>query len=242
MRKLAVVMVALAVQGCSSEVPLSNSGYQSRADAQLEQRLRDNALRGTGTGPGISYSPVISTESRPAAITTQPIGTPIATATPTATAAGVDADRSAGVQASPSNAVPVLVGNNGAALSDEQSFDAVTSRETIESDAERRAQQAAAYQVVQPGALPTRGADTGPNIVDFALSTTNRVGQKIYSRFLGSQGRMQRACAGYPSADAAQRAFLAAGGPRRDRKGMDPDGDGFACAWDPSPYRAAAGR
>lgn len=241
MRKLAVAMVALAVQGCSNEVPLSNSGYQSRADAQLEQRLRDNALRGTTGGPGISYGPVISTEARPTQITTQPIGTPVVTTT-AAAPAGADANRTTGIQASPSNAAPVLVGNNGASLSDEQNFDAVSSRETIESDAARRAQQAAAYQVVQPGALPTRGADTGPNIVDFALKTNNRVGQQVYSRFLASQGRMQRACAGYPSADAAQRAFLANGGPERDRKGMDPDGDGFACAWDPSPYRAAAGR
>ena len=33
------------------------------------------------------------------------------------------------------------------------------------------------------------------------------------------------------------KAFLEAGGPKRDRKGLDPDGDGFACAWDPRPFR-----
>ena len=37
----------------------------------------------------------------------------------------------------------------------------------------------------------------------------------------------------------AQQAFLEAGGPERDRKGLDPDGDGYACAWDPTPFRAA---
>ena len=38
---------------------------------------------------------------------------------------------------------------------------------------------------------------------------------------------------------AAQEAFLKAGGPERDRYGLDPDGDGFACRWDPTPFRAA---
>ena len=45
------------------------------------------------------------------------------------------------------------------------------------------------------------------------------------------------ACARYGSPDLAQQAFLAAGGPDRDRRGLDPDGDGFACAWDPRPFR-----
>ncbi|CAN0586593.1 unnamed protein product, partial [Ectocarpus sp. 12 AP-2014] len=41
-------------------------------------------------------------------------------------------------------------------------------------------------------------------------------------------------------ADQAQIAFLEAGGPEKDRNGMDPDGDGFACNWDPTPFRRAA--
>ena len=50
-----------------------------------------------------------------------------------------------------------------------------------------------------------------------------------------------RTCSGYASADIAQRAFIAAGGPILDPKGMDPDGDGFVCGWDPRPVRNAAG-
>ena len=46
-----------------------------------------------------------------------------------------------------------------------------------------------------------------------------------------------RACRSYASADAAQTAFIAAGGPVIDPRGMDPDGDGFVCGWDPRPYR-----
>ena len=32
-----------------------------------------------------------------------------------------------------------------------------------------------------------------------------------------------------------------AGGPERDQFGIDPDGDGYACSWDPSPFRKAVG-
>lgn len=122
-------------------------------------------------------------------------------------------------------------------ISDEQDFDAVSSRETIESDAERLRAQRDAYQVIEPTALPDRAGD-GPNVVAFALSTQHAVGQKVYRRTaFPSANRYQKNCGQFLSADLAQEAFLAAGGPERDKLGMDPDGDGFACDWDPSPYR-----
>ena len=162
--------------------------------------------------------------------------------------------RSSGIEASPSNAAPVLVGavpvanptvpvTSGTGISDEQDFDAVASRETIESDAARRAQQAAQYQVVQPSALPPPPESTGPNIVEYALNAPNSVGQEWYSRFaFAREGRQLRNCAEYGTPYEAQRDFLARGGPERDPRGLDPDGDGFACAWDPAPFRAAVGR
>jgi hypothetical protein len=128
-------------------------------------------------------------------------------------------------------------------ISDEQDFAAVSDRRTIENDAARIAQATAAYEVIQPTAIPTRDtSNDAPNVVAFALETTNRPGQAIYDRSgLFSESRYDRACARYTSAAKAQEAFLAAGGPERDRSGMDPDGDGFACLWDPTPYRAARG-
>lgn len=127
-------------------------------------------------------------------------------------------------------------------ISDEQSFEAVSARETIESDAERLARQAEAYRVIPPEPVPTRSGARGPNVVSFALSTDNVVGETRYSRGgFGLPGRARRACAKYPSADLAQEAFLERGGPGRDRLGLDPDGDGFACGWDPAPFRAARG-
>jgi hypothetical protein len=125
-------------------------------------------------------------------------------------------------------------------ISDEQDFAAVSGRQTIESDAERIAANRAAYQQVQPTALPTRNGGDAATIVEFALSTTNNVGQPIYSRsMIMAQSRFIRNCGKYPSQDMAQQDFLGRGGPRRDPKGLDPDGDGFACYWDPAPFRTA---
>lgn len=131
-------------------------------------------------------------------------------------------------------------GNVG--ISDEQDFGAVASRESIQSDAERLAAQRQAYEVIEPEPLPERPSDTGPNIVQYALSTTNQPGEQIYTRSgFNAQARFTRNCAKYPSSDQAQQAFLEGGGPQRDRMGLDPDGDGFACYWDPRPFRTARG-
>ena len=124
----------------------------------------------------------------------------------------------------------------GGGISDEQDFNAVAARETIESDAERIARNKAQYTVIQPTAVPER-ATTGPNIVQFALSTTHAPGTQMYNRSSLRFTDPQAACARYSSSDLAQEAFLAAGGPERDRRGLDPDGDGFACSWDPRPFR-----
>jgi hypothetical protein len=135
---------------------------------------------------------------------------------------------------------PATANNPG--ISDEQSFDAVSARESIESDAERLARLREEYRVIEPEALAPRAGATGPNIVAFALSTTNQVGEQVYRRSnFNADSRFQRACARFATADEAQREFLARGGPESDRMGVDPDGDGFACYWDPRPFRAARG-
>lgn len=143
------------------------------------------------------------------------------------------------LEASPSNPAPLLIGNPG--LSDENDFAAVAGRESIESDAERIAQNSAQYQVIAPTAVPNRaGVAAQPNIVQYALQTDHPRGTRIWQRIgLNMAARAARACAKYPSPDQAQIDFLASGGPQRDRKGLDPDGDGYACAWDPAPFRAA---
>ncbi len=135
---------------------------------------------------------------------------------------------------------PARPANRSIAISDEQDFSAVSARETIQSDRERLAAQRQQYTVIEPTALPTRSGSNGPNIVDYALSTTNAAGMPIYKRSkLFAQSRYNRNCAKFASPDLAQAEFLRAGGPKYDRKGLDPDGDGFACTWDPQPFRNA---
>jgi hypothetical protein len=215
MKRIAVLSM-LALAACQPSVPAEGVGfgdYDSYRAAQLE---RDRIL--TGQAPVLP--PV-------GGVTSQPVGAPLA-AVPVAPAAPV--------------AVAAAPLRNNPGISDEQNFDAVSARESIESDAERLARLRAEYQVVEPEALPERAPDTGPNIVAFALSTSHAVGTPVYRRSgFNADARFQRACARYTSADEAQRAFLARGGPEEDRMGVDPDGDGFACFWDPGPFRAARG-
>ena len=131
----------------------------------------------------------------------------------------------------------VHAGHSG--ISDEQDFSAVSSRETIASDKERIAKNRSQYVVVQPKDLPVRPGDTGPNIVEFALATTHNPGTQLYSRSSLIRKDPAVACAKFASPDLAMQEFLARGGPDRDKLGLDPDGDGFACGWDPRPFRTA---
>lgn len=128
-------------------------------------------------------------------------------------------------------------------ISDEQSFQAVTARETIASDAERLAQQRAQYEVITPTALPSRtNTSSATAVIAFALGTTNSVGDSVYARSgRYSQEKFAKACSKFLTSNDAQAAFLQDGGPQKDRKGVDPDGDGFACAWNPAPFRTARG-
>ncbi len=243
--------LGLLLAACAPRVPESSAGAgvgfgeYSQYGQQREAQLSSGGS--FGAPPPVSAAPIgampvggnPSTDLAAAGIGSAPMAAPMG-----APMGGMDSDRRGGVQASPGNAAPVLAGANPATISDEQDFDAVAGRESIQSDAERRAEQAAAYQVIQPTALPQRAGDGGPNIVEYALSAPNVRGQEWYSRFTlgGIGGRFERNCASYRSPDDAQRDFLARGGPDRDARGLDPDGDGFACGWDPAPFRAAVGR
>lgn len=122
-------------------------------------------------------------------------------------------------------------------ISDTQDFSALTERVTIEDDKEILAAQKEKFKVIEPTALPSRtGKST--NVVEYALTTKNKVGEKLYSR-LNPLGKTlsKRACRNYRLPDDAQAAFLEAGGPQKDPKSLDPDGDGFACDWSPETYR-----
>jgi len=142
----------------------------------------------------------------------------------------------------PVTAVPALPAAPGTAgISDEQDFEAVSSRETIESDKARIEANKANYQQIAPTALPERTGEAVSPVVAYVLSAPNGLGEAIYDRRAVKPETYQKACQRYPTAEAAQAAFLKAGGPKRDGKKLDPDGDGYACDFDPTPFRQAAG-
>ncbi len=240
---LAVLVAGLAA--CTTQVPDSGQGV-GFTDYNSYLRQREAALR-TGTPAPTPPGAALGGIPAPAAggFSTDRIGAALDAADGTAPLAGTAVfdpnrprgDAPAGIQAQSGEAVTAAGLGGNAAISDEQNFDAVAQRETIQSDAERIQRNRDQYVQIQPEALPDRPADTGPNIVAFALSTTHGVGTQTYRRS-GFGGNPERACGKFASADLAQQAFLERGGPERDRLGVDPDGDGFACTWDPRPFRA----
>ena len=216
----------LALAACGGQtVPDSGQGvgFSDYTQYEIERAQREAQLRGTA---GTNRADPIVPPADNAGISTTELA-----------AAGINTEG----QAQTAEATPVAPIGSNPGISDEQDFDAVASRETIESDAQRREAQAAAYTLIEPTDLPERTGSTGPNIVQYALNAPNNRGQAIYSRSaLSGEARFQRNCAKYNTPDDAQRDFLSRGGPERDRLGIDPDGDGFACGWDPTPFRALA--
>jgi hypothetical protein len=226
----------LALSACQTTVPNSGVGFGDLGDLQpIEQPIRSGASGPFVAGGQISTESALILQSETPTGQLQPVESLENMAASAIDAAENGSSETAAVE-------PSKPGGN-AGISDEQDFDAVASRESIESDRERLAANREAYQLIQPGALPTRRGNDGALIVEFALATNHGVGVAVYSRMgLSGQARFDRNCAKYASQDMAQMAFLAAGGPERDRYGIDPDGDGYACYWDPTPFRAAVGR
>lgn len=268
MRLTIALMGVAALAACAPQIPDSAAGVGF--DNSIEaQRAREAELAGL-TPAGTVVDPLaVSDEADTlaavpgaAAIEAAPLPASVAAqtggSTPDEIALGaaaaldaVDAGSTTGVlQASPDNPAPAQRSGPGPepgskpgskpSLSDENDFQAVSGRESIESDAARIAQNKSQYQVVAPTALPTRDSSAQPNIVEYALSTSNPVGNKIFSRTgINLKDKAARNCAAFPSADLAQIAFLEAGGPQKDRRTLDPDGDGYACGWNPVSFRQA---
>lgn len=216
------------------------------------------AAHGPGAGGQGNYSSYLKTFTDNAQTKTasaQPAGsagTASATATTSGNAPGyLNPDRPRGgdgfagikqvhseLEYGPNGKLIKIPKENRAALSNEQSFSAVKAHVSIAQDAARLALMRSEYKIIPPKPLPQRPNSDGPNLVAYALNTTNPVGHRIYKRFsLFGHSGYKEACARYSSSDKAQMAFLAHGGPKRDPLGLDPDGDGYACYWDPAPFR-----
>jgi len=222
MKRILLSLATLgALAACSPTIPDSGAGvgYGDYKKIEQKQAARDAALNGGGALPP------------PQAVSSETL----APAAASGIAQVTNADGA--VDSNPTNAAPVL---RAGGISAENDFSAVSGQRSIEGDAAKRAQNQQEFQVIQPTALPTRQGNGGPNIVAFAIAAKNAKGQRVYRRNgFNAERKYQRACSGFASQDQAQQAFMAQGGPQKDRKGMDPDGDGFACAWDPAPFRNA---
>ncbi|MGR3343060.1 MAG: hypothetical protein ACU0DI_07535 [Paracoccaceae bacterium] len=265
MRYFGPVIMAFVLVACAPTVPDSAAGvgFEDYSDYELERLAREKELAGTDQivlgaeisdeiiDAGIPVPTTGGTASSQVIVESLTEQVIVESLTEQASAESLTEQASVEIQTAQTSVddptIQTVVDNptiqvnvDNPTISDEQNFDAVAARETIESDAERLAAQAQAYQVIEPKALPKRRGASEPSIVEFALATTNLVGQAIYSRsIIGAQRRFIRNCAKYPSSDMAQTDFLKLGGPKRDRRGLDPDGDGFACYWDPAPFRQA---
>jgi hypothetical protein len=207
-------------------------------DAYLEdQRAREAQL----TGQAVPAPDAVSSETLDASGRTVSDGDAASIAAE-AEAALAEADANSGdtvVHASPGNPAPTTVNRSGG-ISGENDFEAVGEQRSIESDAALIAQNRARYKVVEVEALPTRSGTQGPNIVAYALATKHPVGTQVYNRVgFNKEAKYRRNCAKYASPDRAQEDFLSRGGPKRDRLGLDPDGDGYACEWNPAPFQRA---
>ncbi|MEM9319266.1 MAG: hypothetical protein AAGA70_09700 [Pseudomonadota bacterium] len=232
-----VPAVLLVLGACARSVPDDTGAGVGFGDYATYQQSRVDAQAALAGRPTANVLPP-STETVVPPVSAAPASDPIATRA----AAAIDAAEAppASSTSTASGPPPLATASGSTAISDEQDFEAVAARETIETDADRLARMAAERVEVAPTAVPDRPGSTGPNIVEYALATRHPVGQSVHRRSSFGDRRHEANCLSYQSADLAQQAFLAMGGPERDRQSLDPDGDGYACSWDPMIYRNAA--
>ena len=125
----------------------------------------------------------------------------------------------------------------GRTMSDEQDFAAVTSRESIESDAIRIAKNREKLIIHDSIAFDITASQE--NMINYALNTKHAPGTVVHDReiFFFNREKYLERCNQFVDSDEAQQFFLNNGGPKEDSANLDPDGDGFACSWNPERYR-----
>ena len=89
--------------------------------------------------------------------------------------------------------------------------------------------------IIEPGDIPDIIATV--NIAAYARSTKNPIGKRVFKRNYIKSNSDPNNCARFKVKDDAQRYFLANGGPMLDPLKLDPDGDGYACFWNPKSFR-----
>lgn len=233
MRKSFLILPVLALAACEPAVPNSGAGvgfgdyqeYLAQREAQL-QGQKTPPLLASGSGYG-------QNTAAPSSSTT----TPTATTGPAYGAAGYGAPLNA-TTLSTTATVPAAAtaSGDGSIGSDAMAALRATAPAGSATAAPVSATPTAAMVAT---AAPVVSGAAGPNLAAYALSATNAPGQSVWSRGGLKLTNTTKACAKYVSPDLAQIAFLERGGPQKDPGNLDPDGDGFACGWDPRPFQAA---
>ena len=119
------------------------------------------------------------------------------------------------------------------------SLDTLEQQIKDKTEAAEKLESARKQRIVIETEKPSYSTDT-INIATFARSTNNKKGESVYARRSFQTFDHWTECAFFNTNENAQRFFLRNGGPTLDLKNLDPDGDGFACAWDPVIYRQLA--
>ncbi|MDO5606244.1 MAG: hypothetical protein Q4G25_13885 [Paracoccus sp. (in: a-proteobacteria)] len=211
MRKLAIVVIgALVVAGCGNGTgKISDPRYPMNGETPYGQYriAREAALTGAGPEPRII----------PRA---EPFTAPTASEIAGPGALDILAQKTRLDRAGAAGTAPTTGAGRGG---------------YVDPDSGRRATTAA----VVPARPVTAAAASGQTdaLTRYAFAQGHAPGTAVHARSGGSASEAARACARFPNAAAAQLMFLSAGGPGADPYGMDPDGDGFVCGWDPAPYR-----
>ncbi|MPQ94497.1 hypothetical protein [Thioclava sp. JE_KL1] len=238
---LAILGGVLALSGCISSIP--DSGPEARREAELRgQPIVPPSAQSVlptdngATNPDAPGAPLNATG------TAMP-GTTNALSAPTIDAGGTigdDPSTSASSSNGGDNSGAAIGADAMAALQQTDASNSTAGSSTTASSPgfDTTASSSLATAPVAQNTISNQDS-SGPNLAAYALSVSNRPGDSVYKRSGIKLTSSDKACAKYVSADQAQRAFLSAGGPQKDRLNLDPDGDGFACGWDPTPFQQA---
>lgn len=98
---------------------------------------------------------------------------------------------------------------------------------------------AAVPAVTRPAAVVTQGPYRGstPVLAQYAATVDHAPGTRVWPRRNADPVKALEICTTYATADAAQIGYLSRGGPSADPLGIDPDGDGYVCGWDPATWQ-----
>lgn len=229
-----------ALSACAPTVPDSGVGFGTEQDAARARELE--LAGGTANIDRLAPPQALSSEPMSAVAVPAPAATGSAEEIAQQTAAALSATSANPAPGTAVPGAPMQTVASSSGLSAENDFSAVSESRSIQGDAALIASNRAQYQVIQPTELPKRAGASQPNIVSYALETSHSRGTRLYSRTgVNLAANAERNCRNFASADLAQIEFLSQGGPQQDGAGLDPDGDGFACDWDPAPFRRAVG-